>query len=510
MPDSASRSPRPAPTRTAPARTAAQARAAAPGGPAAREARGRTIRGHKPAAPRVRALAVPSRPDVYATARPFRALGALVAVFVLGHFFPPAAAMGRIGVLALGVALAVDAWALWSSGGGLRSRRTLPEKLSNGDPNPVELAVTSAFRFPCRVLVLDEPPAAFVAADPTLRAHRFGATLAPGETAAFAYDVRPTERGAFSWGAVNAYAAGPLGLLQRRFRDGNEEGRPVYPSIIQMRRYAFLAATNRLTEAGVRPVRRRGHAHEFDRLRDYAPGDDVRRINWKATARRQGRPGGGLVTNEYHDERQQPLYAALDMGRAMREAFDGLTLLDHSINAALALLNVALIRGDKAGLFAFGKTVEAVVPAAGGGRQRVRLLEALHALAPTFEEPGYGALYAAVRARMPKRGLFLLFTNFETRTSLRRRLPHLKALARRHRVVVIFFENVGVQGLIERPATRPEDVYVKAQADQLAEERRAVLETLQQAGIGALLTTPDALTVDAINRYLVLRQEEEA
>ena len=370
--------------------------------------------------------------------------------------------------------------------------------------------MTSTLRFASRVQVLDEPPAAFVAADPALRALAFEATLAPGETASFSYTVRPTDRGAFSWGAVNAYAAGPLGLLQRRFRDGDEETRPVYPSIIQMRRYAFLAATNRLAEAGVRPVRRRGHAHEFDRLRDYAPGDDVRRINWKATARRQGRPGGGLVTNEYHDERQQPLYAALDMGRAMREAFGGLTLLDHSVNAALALLNVALIRGDKAGLFAFGKTVESVVPAAGGGRQRVRLLEALHGLAPTFEEPGYGALYAAVRARMPKRGLFLLFTNFETRTSLRRRLPHLKALARRHRLVVIFFENVGVQALLDRPAERAEDVYIKAQADALAEERRAVLETLQQAGIGALLTTPDALTVDAINRYLALRSEEVA
>ena len=493
---------------------AARSRARAAGdGAETRGARGRTPRGQRgraAKAPRVRPLATPSRPDVYATERPFWALGALVLLFVAGHFFAPVAVLARAGTLALGVALGLDAWMLWGSGGRLASARRIEEKLSNGDPNPVELTVASTYRFATRVRVLDEPPAGFVATDPALRTLGFDAELEPGASAAFAYEVRPTERGAFSWGAVNAYATGPLGLLQRRFRDGDEEARPVYPSIIQMRRYAFLAATNRLTEAGVRPVRRRGHAHEFDRLRDYAPGDDVRRINWKATARRQGRPGGGLVTNEYHDERQQPLYAALDMGRAMREAFDGLTLLDHSVNAALALLNVALIRGDKAGLFAFGKTVESVVPAAGGGRQRVRLLEALHALAPTFEEPGYGALYATVRARMPKRGLFLLFTNFETRTALRRRLPHLKALARRHRLVVIFFENVGVRAILERPAERAEDVYVKAQADALAEERRAVLETLQQAGIGAILTTPESLTVDAINRYLLLRQEEVA
>ena len=474
-----------------------------------REARGRTPRQGAGGKRRVQAVGAPARADVYATARPFWIVAALVAVFVLGHFYPALAVAGRFGALAFAAVLALDAWALWRSGGALASRRTVEDKLSNGDPNPVRLEVTNALPFTTRVLVLDEPPAPFVATDPALRILRFTATLAPGERAAFAYSVRPTERGAYSWGSVNAYATGPLGLLQRRFRDGSEETRPAYPSIIQMRRYAFLAATNRLSEAGVRPVRRRGHAHEFDRLRDYAPGDDVRRINWKATARRQGRPGGGLVTNEYHDERQQPLYAALDMGRAMREAFDGLTLLDHSVNAALALLNVALIKGDRAGLVAFGKSVQTVVPAAGGPRQRVRLLESLYALQPTFEEPGYGALYAGVRARMPKRGLFLLFTNFETRTALRRRLPQLQALARRHRLVVVFFENVGVQSIVERPAERPAEVYIKDQAERLAEERRAVLETLQQAGIGALLTTPDALTVDTINRYLILRQEEQ-
>jgi uncharacterized protein (DUF58 family) len=474
-----------------------------------REARGRTPKGESAGKRRVEAVAAPARASLYATMRPFWTCGALVVVFVLGHFYPPLAFVGRFAVLGFAALLALDAWALWMSGGALTPTRTTEEKLSNGDPNPVRLEVASTLPFATRILVLDEPPAPFVAADPALRALRFETTLPPGERATFAYTVRPTERGAYGWGAVNAYATGPLGLLHRRFRAGEEQTSPVYPSIVQMRRYAFLAATNRLVEAGVRPVRRRGHAHEFDRLRDYAPGDDVRRINWMATARRRGRPGGGLVTNEYHDERQQPLYAALDMGRAMREAFDGLTLLDHSVNAALALLNVALIKGDKAGLVAFGKSVESVVPAAGGPRQRVRLLESLYALAPSFEEPGYGALYGGVRARMPKRGLFLLFTNFETRTSLRRRLPHLRALARRHRLVVVFFENTGVQSLVDRPAERLADVYIKAQAERLADERRAILETLQQAGIGALLTTPETLTVDAINRYLVLRQEEQ-
>lgn len=438
--------------------------------------------------------------DLFLPARPLWALAALAALAAAAFAWPPLLAVVKgLAAVALVAALA-DAALLWGRG-GVTAERRVAGKLSMGDPNPVEIAVTNGYPFRATVTVLDEAPVAFQKRDA-------GQTLAlaAGETGQAGYTVRPTARGLYGFGVTNLYVASPLGVLLRRFRAGAPAEAAVYPSLIQLARYAFLADQNRLDVAGVRRVRRVGHTMEFDQVRPYVAGDDRRTVNWKATARRGGALGTpSLFVNTYEDEREQPVVAALDMGRAMASPFDGLTLLDHAINAALVLLRTALATHDRAGLVTFDHEVRTVLPPARRRSTLPAVLEALYRQAPSYRDPSFEGADAALSGRIGPRALVFLFTNFDTRAGVERQLPYLQRIARRHRLVVVVFENTGIRELVATPAERVEDVFVRAAAESLALEKREVVRVLQQHGIGALLTTPESLTVDAVNRYLQLK-----
>lgn len=439
--------------------------------------------------------------DIFLTTRLFALLAALVVVFTVAFFWAPLLVAGQIaaGVLAAGVA--VDVLALWGLGGRIEGAREVPAKLSLGDENEVVVSVRSAYPFASRVVVLDEVPVQFQARDAGTVVW-----LGARSEAVVRYTLRPTGRGAYGFGHLLLYAAGPLGLARRRFRAAPGGEAVVYPSILQMQRYAFLATSDRLQEAGVRRVRRVGQTMEFDQVRPYVPGDGRRAVNWKATARR-GATGGGaaLFVNTYQEERAQPVVAAIDMGRAMRSPFDGLTLVDHAVNASLVLLNTALLTDDRAGLVAFDQEVRAVVRPTRTPATLPTLLDALYRLDPGFRDPSYEALYAALRQQIRQRSLVLLFTNIDTVAGLDRQLPFLRQIGRLHRLCVVLFENTGIRSLLASRSERLEDVYVKTVAEGLALEAREVARTLERHGIGALLTRPETVTSDAVNRYLQIR-----
>jgi uncharacterized protein (DUF58 family) len=432
--------------------------------------------------------------DLYLGSRLFWALAAIAVVAALGYAVPVLLAVAQVATVALAAGLIADTVVLWRRG-RLTARREVSERLSMGDDNTVVATITSTYPFAVGVRVVDEAPVEF-----QLRDLRFDARVGAGETARFSYTLRPTVRGSYAFGDVLAYATGPLGLAMRRFRSEAAREVAVYPSFVQMERYAFLATSNRLAEAGVKRIRRLGHSMEFDQVREYVAGDDPRLVNWKATARR-----ADLMMNQYREERSQPVYVLLDMGRTMRSPFEEMTLLDYAINAGLVLLNTALLKGDRAGLITFGNEVETVVPAERRSAQRYRLVEALYHQKTRFLEASYEALHAAVRRHVTGRALLVLFTNFETVEGMQRQLRSLRALARRHVVVAVFFENVGLEALRQRPAADVEEVYVKAVVEKLDAEKRQIVRELQRHGIQAVLTRPEAVTVEALNRYLEIK-----
>lgn len=189
----------------------------------------------------------------------------------------------------------------------------------------------------------------------------------------------------------------------------------------------------------------------------------------------------------------------------MKMPFNGLSLLDYAINATLVLSNVILKKGDKAGMFTFSKRVENRVAAEKRSGQMQKVLETLYNVQTNFFETDYGRLYADVRHNLTQRSLILLYTNFETLDGLHRQLPYLKGIAKSHLLVVIFFENTELQSVIEKPAADIQEVYDKVIAKKFAYEMRLIVNELKKYGIYSVLTSPENLTIDSINKYLEIK-----
>ncbi|SES98746.1 DUF58 domain-containing protein [Hymenobacter actinosclerus] len=435
----------------------------------------------------------------FLTRRFFLALTALVIGLTVAFFLPAWLVPLQLLLALLGLLTLLDVALLYGTGGNVFGRRVLGDKLANGSDNDVAVYLENRYRFPLRTETIDEVPHQFQRRDVLFRA-----VVRPGETSVIRYQLRPTKRGEYEFGALNVYAASPLGLVRRRFRFDENRMVPVYPSFLQMRQYELLAASNRLTEVGVKRIRRVGQSLEFDQIRPYVPGDDPRRINWKATARRATTPGAAdaLAVNHYQDERAQQVYCLIDKGRVMRMPFEGLSLLDYAINATLVVSNIALIKHDKAGLITFSHQPGAMVAADRRSGQLRKLLEVLYRQKTKYLETDYERLYLTVRHQIRQRSLLILFTNFETLYGMQRQLPYLRRLAKSHLLLVVFFENTELNAYLTAPATTTQDVYNQTVAEKFAQEKRQIVRELNQYGIHSLLTAPQHLTANTINKYL--------
>jgi uncharacterized protein (DUF58 family) len=255
-----------------------------------------------------------------------------------------------------------------------------------------------------------------------------------------------------------------------------------------------------LQETGTKRMRKLGHSTEFEQIKEYVRGDDYRTVNWKATAR-----NGGLMVNAFTDERSQQIFCLINKGRVMKMPFDGMTLLDYAINAALALLNVALRKGDKAGLITYAEAVDTFLAADKKKTQLNALLQALYNEQTRFSEPDNETLFAAIRNKITQRSLLILFTNFESFESLERQLSFFKKVAHYHLLIVVFFENTELKTLIETEVKTTEGIYIKTIAEKYQHEKRLMVKELHKHGISAVLTTPQQLTINTLNKYLELK-----
>jgi uncharacterized protein (DUF58 family) len=430
--------------------------------------------------------------NLYLTPLLYTCLAAGVCLFVLAFFFPALLPVVQVLVGALGLLLVMDVLAVFRLRKGMLARRSMAEKLSNGSENEIFLHLENRYPFAVTAEVLDELPVQFQQRDTV-----FEVPVPKGQTSLIRYLLRPVERGEYRFGAINVYVRGPLRLVRRRYRFAQDQTVPVYPSFLQMRQYELLAISNRLTEVGVKKVRKVGHSAEFEQVKAYVPGDDPRTINWKATARRSE-----LMVNGYQDEKSQQVYSLLDKGRLMQMPFEGLSLLDYAINASLVVSNIVLHKQDKAGLVTFAETIGQVLPADRRASHLQRLLEVLYNQQTNFLESDYELLYATVKTKVKQRSLLLLFTNFETLAAVRRQLPYLRRLAKDHLLLVIFFENTELRHLLDQPATSTEEIYHQTIAGKFAYEKRQIVKELAVYGIQPLLTAPQHLTVNTINKYL--------
>jgi uncharacterized protein (DUF58 family) len=425
----------------------------------------------------------------------FQSIGIIITLFIIAFIFPVIIALPKLLSLGMFTLLIVDLLLLFSVRKGVIGERTSADRLSNGDDNLIQASLENFYRFPVRLSVIDEIPFQFQKRD-----HQYDIRVESRAIKKINYKLRPVKRGEYSFGALNAYASSPLGFLSRRFRFSIDKMVPVYPSYIQMRKYELMAISNKLTETGIKKIRRIGHNLEFELIKEYVPGDDYRTINWKATARRQH-----LMVNHYQDERSQQVYCLIDKGRVMQMPFNGMSLLDYAINASLVISNIAIKKSDKAGLITFQDKIGTTLPASKRNKQMMQIMEVLYNQKTAYRESDFSVLYSHVRRKITQRSLLLLFTNFESIYGLHRQLAYIKSLSRQHLVVVIFFENTEVTKLIDQQATDLREVYYKAVAEKFNFEKKLIVKELNKNGVQALLTSPEKLTVNTINKYLELK-----
>jgi uncharacterized protein (DUF58 family) len=416
------------------------------------------------------------------------AAGAVAALAILVY---PAAWLFLAAFDLLVLLAALLDWLVTPGPRALDVERLTPNRLSVLAPYAVGLRLRNRSRFPLWVRVRDGLPPDFQAD----RAELSG-SVSQGETH-WEYSIQPRARGAFAWGPIHLRYRSLLGLWEiARTVPAPGQSR-VYPSLALLQRYHLLARANRLEVLGIRKVRLRGGAWEFESLRDYAAGDDSRLIDWKATARRRK-----TIVRNQEAERNQTVLVLVDSGRLMNAAVDGVAKLDHAVNTALILAHVALARGDRVGLCAFSHTVHAwVAPRAHRAQMRV-LTEALYDLRGDFTETDHGRCLRLVAARHAKRALLVVLTDFVDAETASGMIAHLQLAARRYVVLFTALKDP----LLDRIArSHPADAlagFRKAAAVGLLRERREVLERLRQTGAHVLDVEPAGVTPPVINRYL--------
>jgi uncharacterized protein (DUF58 family) len=404
----------------------------------------------------------------------------------------PAALLVLLACNVVLLALAVLDGLLMPRPAALDVLRLAPERLSVLDGERVTLLIRNRSRLPLHVRLRDGVPETFLAD----REELSGMVPAEGE-ARQDYRIVPAKRGRFVWRPLSLRYRSPLGLWQRQKRLAMVTEVRVYPSLASLDRYHLLARANRLEALGIRRIRQRGSAWEFESLRDYARGDDTRLIDWKASARRRR-----LIVRNQEAERNQTVLLLIDCGRLMNAEVEGVAKLDHAVNTALVLAHVALARGDRVGLCAFSHRVQTwVAPRPHRGQMRL-LTEALYDLQGDFTESDHGRCLRQLAMRHRKRALLIVLTDFVDADTASDMIAHLQRAARRHLVLFVTLKDPFLDRAARGHPSGVFEGFRKSAALELLRERREVLERLRQMGAHVLDVEPTGITPPLLNRYL--------
>ena len=393
------------------------------------------------------------------------------------------------------IAFIVDYLLLFNQKKAVQAQRILPEKLSNGDQNSIKIDLKNNYPFTIKTKMIDEIPFQFQKRDFNIER-----TIDKNKNILFEYILEPKERGEYSFGNLNVYAQSPLGLVSKRFTFQKEAMLPSYPSFIHLRKYELMALQNEFLLGGIKKIRKLGHTMEFEQIKEYVPGDDVRTINWKATSKRNQ-----LMVNQFQDEKSQRIFMLIDNGRTMQMPFNGLSLLDYSINATMALSHIILKKNDRAGMMTFSKKAEHKVAADNKSGQLRKISEALYNIQTNFFESDFSRLYQDVKYTIGQRSLILLFTNFETLDAVNRQMKYLRGIAKNHLLVIIFFKNAELQSLINTNPESLQEVYDEIIAEKFEYEKKLIIQELRKYGIYTVYTLPENLNIEVINKYLEIK-----
>ena len=366
--------------------------------------------------------------DLFVTLRFYIVAGVCIIIFTLSFFLPLFFPLAKIIFVAFLLLVAADYFFLFIAGKKPVAERLVSDRLSNGDINTIVLSVTNNSSYFAAMKIIDELPFQFQERNFSIQKH-----FLPRQQLKVSYTVKPAERGSYFFGNILLYVQSRQGFVVRRHVISAQETVSVYPSFINLRNYQLISQAT-IQGNGNKRMRKIGQSMEFEQIKDYVNGDDIRTINWKATARK-----GTLMVNNYVDEKSQQVYCIIDKGRLMKMPFEGLSLLDYAINSTLALSNVCLQKQDKIGLISFSNKMGSLIAADRKPVQRENILQALYKEKTAYLESDFEMLYLQVRHKIKQRSLLILFTNFESVNGLKRQVAYLRSIARHHLLLVVFF-----------------------------------------------------------------------
>ncbi|MGQ9732389.1 MAG: DUF58 domain-containing protein [Candidatus Zipacnadales bacterium] len=423
-------------------------------------------------------------------------------LFLLGA---PLAAIGApstpLGLLSIAWCMLVIALLVADNRLSLRAHalgveRYMERKLSVGTENVVHLKIDNLSRWTIRVTVKDDPPSEFRTPRRAL-----SAILLPWKEATLEYVTVPPKRGHFRFGDLHVRGRSFLGLSHWQRSIPAETFVNVYPDIHRIRRLDAILRAHQLEDIGLRRARMRGTGTEFESLREYVRDDDYRRIDWKATARY-----GSPFTRQYEEERSRTIMLLIDAGRMMSAEVEGLSKLDHAVNAALMLAYVALRRDDAVGLIAFADTVKALIPPRKGKGQLQRLLEALYEVQPTLTEPDYRTAMHHLHDRARKRSLAVLFTDLIDEQASQRLISQVAAAYPRHLPLLVTLSDPDVVRAAETRPQTSEELFERAVASAVLADRQRAIARLRGSGAVVLDTSAAELSIALVNQYLELKE----
>lgn len=433
--------------------------------------------------------------SIFLTPLLFILWGVTVLLFIAGFFVPIYFFIGQIFLFTVIGLLLIDIALLFSRGNQITVKRIYPHQCSLGEFHQVRIHLKNESATPFKLTVIDDSPEQL-----QMRNHQLFDSLDAFEEEEVSYVFQPKERGVFKFGNINLLITSVLRLATRKIIIPTNDEMMVYPSIYQMKQAELKVFSKVTLVEGIKKVRRLGHSNDFEQIRNYVQGDDYRKINWKATSRRNE-----LMINQYEDEKAQQVYCIVDKSRAMQSVFNGLSLLDHAINSTLAFSNIAIRKSDRIGLMTFSDKIGTTLEAEKSATQLKKIMEVLYRQKTEFAESNYELMFSNVRKSIKGRSLLLLFTNFESNYSLMRRLAVLRKLNRSHVLVVIFFEDTELKSVDELPSKKLRDVYFKTVAGKMAMEKQLMILEMRKYGIQTVFTTPENLTNDTINKYLEIK-----
>ncbi len=375
-------------------------------------------------------------------------------------------------------------------------KRTVPEPFSLGEPEEVTIEVENPAAAGLWARIADHAPGGLRPAPREL----------PGRfdergVVKLGYRTYSPRRGTYTFGPVDLQVWRDEGWWRRQVRLPLPQQVAVFPNVVAIKRIQLSLRRGLRAMAGMRRARPPGASTAFAGLRDYVRGDDVRRVSWTATARRD-RP----VMVEVEAERGQQVIIAVDCGRLMTAPAGDLDKLDHAVNAALMLAWVAQAYGDRVGMMTFDDDVTGFIKPERGAAQLRRITEALYAVRPQYVEPDFGHAMTHLALRVGRRSMVVMLTDVQDPEASRELVSHALRLAARHLVLVVAMSDPAVLNARDAPIDSTNRAYEWAAAEEFVASRRASFELLRRGGVLGLDVVAGKLSPALVERYLELKE----